>query len=150
MSCTSSERVYFPEFHGVITDLGISKYIHGYVDPRAVVLEAIRPKLASRRILAACREDSCEFQQQLNILRSLSGFEVEYYHVLFHDRIRHLSVLHRLGVTHGDVRDDHFRLPGDFHDTVLYDFSHSYTFSLVAPYLIKFRPPRSLQDEIRQ
>ncbi|KAE8408171.1 hypothetical protein BDV37DRAFT_279120 [Aspergillus pseudonomiae] len=52
----------------------------------------------------------------------------------------------KLDITHGDVRDDHFRLPGDFHDTVLYDFSVSYTFSPVTPYLINFRRPRSLKD----
>ncbi|PYI01819.1 hypothetical protein BO78DRAFT_378263 [Aspergillus sclerotiicarbonarius CBS 121057] len=146
MSCTSSERIYFPEFHGVITDLGISRFTSGYINPRAVVLESIRPKLASRRILSACRENSCEFQSQLNILGFLSVFETEYYHSLFHDRIRRLLALHRLGITHGDVRDDHFRLPGDFYDTVLYDFSHSYTFSPVTPYLVNFRPPCSLKD----
>lgn len=143
MSCTSSERIYYPEFHGVITDLGISRSTYGFINPRAIVLESIRPKLASRRILAAHREENCEIQNQLNHL-ALSDFELEYYHSLFHDRIRRLLVLHKLGITHGDVRDDHFRLPGDFYDTVLYDFSHSYTFSSVMPYLINFRPPCSL------
>ncbi|OOF93557.1 hypothetical protein ASPCADRAFT_209500 [Aspergillus carbonarius ITEM 5010] len=143
MSCPSCERIYFPEFHGVITDL---KFISGFINPRAVVLEPIRPKLASRRIVAASKESSCEFQKQLNVLGSLSGFEMEYYYSLFHDRIRRLLALHRLGITHGDVRDDHFRLPGDFYDTVLYDFSHSYTFSPDTPYLVNFRPPCSLKD----
>ncbi|PKY03392.1 hypothetical protein P168DRAFT_305673 [Aspergillus campestris IBT 28561] len=145
MSCTSSERIYYPEFHGVITDLGRSRFTYGFINPRAIVLEPIRPKLASRRILAAHSDDTCGIWNRLNILGLLSGFELEYYHSLFHDRIRRLLVLHRLGITHGDVRDDHFRLPGDFHDTVLYDFSHSYTFSPVMPYLVNFRPPRSLK-----
>ncbi|KAJ9192899.1 hypothetical protein DTO164E3_8132 [Paecilomyces variotii] len=145
MSCASSERIYYPEFHGVITDLGISRFTYGFINPRAIVLESIRPKLASRRILAAHREDNCEIRDQLNHLRLLSDFELEYYHSLFHDRIRRLLVLHKLGITHGDVRDDHFRLPGDFYDTVLYDFSHSYTFSSVMPYLVNFRPPCSLK-----
>lgn len=144
MSCASSERIYYPEFHGVITDLGISRFTYGFINPRAIVLESIRPKLASRRILAAHREDNCEIQDQFNHL-GLSDFELEYYHSLFHDRIRRLLVLHKLGITHGDVRDDHFRLPGDFYDTVLYDFSHSYTFSSVMPYLVNFRPPCSLK-----
>ena len=59
--------------------------------------------------------------------------------------MRRLLVLHRLGITHGDVQDHHFRVAGDIHDTVLYDFSHSYTFSPVMPYLVSFRPPCSLQ-----
>ncbi|PLB49082.1 hypothetical protein P170DRAFT_426061 [Aspergillus steynii IBT 23096] len=79
MSSKNSKRVYFPEFHGVITDFGISKFT-------------------------------------LNTLGFLSVFEVEYYHNLFHDRIRRLLVLHRLGITH------------------------------VTPYLINFRPPRALKD----
>ncbi|RAK96295.1 uncharacterized protein BO80DRAFT_497068 [Aspergillus ibericus CBS 121593] len=144
MSCTSSERIYYPEFHGVITDIGISRLTYGFINPRAIVLESIRPKLASRRILAAHGEDNSEIQNQLKQL-GLSDLELEYYHSLFHDRIRRLLVLHKLGITHGDVRDDHFRLPGDFYDTVLYDFSHSYTFSSVMPYLVNFRPPCSLK-----
>ncbi|KAE8145679.1 hypothetical protein BDV25DRAFT_65786 [Aspergillus avenaceus] len=146
MSCASSERIYYPEFHGVITDLGISRFTYGYINPRAIVLEPIRPKLTSRRILAAHQEDNCEIQHQLSTLGFLSELEMEYYHSLFHDRNRRILALHKLGITHGDVRDDHFRLPGDFHDTVLYDFSHSYTFSPNTPYLVNFRPPRSLKD----
>ncbi|PYH97904.1 hypothetical protein BO71DRAFT_416677 [Aspergillus ellipticus CBS 707.79] len=145
-SCTSSERIYFPEFHSIITDLGISKFTSGYTNPRAIVLEPIRPKLASRRILSAHGDHTCKLQNQLNILGSLSVFEMEYYHSLFYDRIRRLLALHRLGITHGDVRDDHFRLPEDFYNTVLYNFSHSYTFSPVTPYLVNFRPPYSLKD----
>ncbi|PWY90384.1 hypothetical protein BO94DRAFT_565037 [Aspergillus sclerotioniger CBS 115572] len=145
-SCPSSEKIYFPQFHGVITDFGVSNFIPGFINPRAVVLEAVRPKLASRRILATCREDSHGFRNQLSGLGFLSVFEMEYYNSLFHDRIRRLLALHRLGITHGDVRDDHFRLPGDFYDTVLYDLSISYTFSPVTPYLVNFRLPRSLKD----
>ncbi|KNG90420.1 hypothetical protein ANOM_001014 [Aspergillus nomiae NRRL 13137] len=144
--CPSSQRIYFPEFHGVMTDLDISKFTCGYVNRRAVILELIRPRLASRRILAACTERNLEFKNRLSALGFLSVFELEYYISLFHDRIRRLLALHRLGITHGDVRDDHFRLSGDFHDTVLYDFSVSYTFSPVTPYLINFRRPRSLKD----
>lgn len=152
MSCPSSERIYYPEFHGVITEFERSRFIYGFINPRAIVLEPIRPKLASRRILAAHSDDACEIWNRLNIIGLLSDFELEYYHSLFHDRIRRLLALHRLGITHGDVRDDHFRLPGDFHDTVLYDFSISYTFSPVMPYLVNFRPPCSLKNisEIEQ
>ncbi|KAA8649498.1 uncharacterized protein ATNIH1004_002169 [Aspergillus tanneri] len=149
--CESSQRIYFPRFHGVITDLDDSKFFSGYFNRRAVVLEFIKPELSSRRILATREPDATErhwnFMLRLqSIVPSLSTFEVEYYCSLFIDRIRRLSALHNLAITHGDVRDDHFRLPGDFHDTVLYDFSVSYTFSSVPPYLINFRRPRSLKD----
>ena len=68
-SCTSCKRIYFPEFHGVITDPERSKFTYGFINPRAVVLELIRPKLESRRILAAHRDDDCELQNQLKNIR---------------------------------------------------------------------------------
>ncbi|GKZ73482.1 hypothetical protein AnigIFM50267_010412 [Aspergillus niger] len=146
-SCTSSQRIYFPEFYGVITDL--EKYLSSpYAKHRAIALECIRPKLSSRRILAAGKEHSHgdKFKEKLSGLGSLSDFEVDYYDSLFTDRIRRLLTLHRLGITHGDIKDEHFRLPMDFFDTVLYDFSHSYTFSPVKPYLLSFSLPRPLKN----
>ncbi|GKZ29296.1 hypothetical protein AbraIFM66950_004268 [Aspergillus brasiliensis] len=146
-SCTSSQRIYFPEFHGVITE--IDKWLCSYyINHRAIALECIRPKLSSRRILAACRENNHgdEFKNKLSGLGTLSDFEVDYYISLFTDRIRRLLTLHGLGITHGDIKDEHFRLPIDFFDTVLYDFSHSYTFSPVTPYLPSFRQPRPLKN----
>ncbi|KAI2896177.1 hypothetical protein CBS63078_8298 [Aspergillus niger] len=146
-SCTSSQRIYFPEFHGVIKDL--KKYLGSpYAKHRAIALECIRPKLSSRRILAAHKEHSHgdKFKDKLSGLGSLSDFEVDYYDSLFTDRIRRLLTLHRLGITHGDIKDEHFRLPMDFFDTVLYDFSHSYTFSPVKPYLLSFSLPRPLKN----
>ncbi|KAI2908560.1 hypothetical protein CBS147347_7572 [Aspergillus niger] len=146
-SCTSSQRIYFPEFHGVINDL--KKYLGSpYAKHRAIALECIRPKLSSRRILAAHKEHSHgdKFKDKLSGLGSLSDFEVDYYDSLFTDRIRRLLTLHRLGITHGDIKDEHFRLPMDFFDTVLYDFSHSYTFSPVKPYLLSFSLPRPLKN----
>ncbi|GLA51037.1 hypothetical protein AnigIFM63604_007374 [Aspergillus niger] len=146
-SCTSSQRIYFPEFHGVIKDL--KKYLGSpYAKHRAIALECIRPKLSSRRILAAHKEHSHgdKFKDKLSGLGSLSDFEVDYYDSLFTDRIRRLLTLHRLGITHGDIKDEHFRLPMDFFDTALYDFSHSYTFSPVKPYLLSFSLPRPLKN----
>ncbi|GAQ44987.1 uncharacterized protein AtWU_01741 [Aspergillus tubingensis] len=146
-SCTSSQRIYFPGFHGVITDL--EKCLSSpYAKHRAIALECIRPKLSSRRILAACNEHSHgnEFKDRLRGLGSLSDFEVDYYDSLFTDRVRRLLTLHRLGIAHGDIKDEHFRLPMDFFDTVLYDFSHSYTFSPVKPYSINRGQPRPLKN----
>ncbi|KAL4875389.1 hypothetical protein BJY04DRAFT_232670 [Aspergillus karnatakaensis] len=122
--CPASEQIYFPRYHGVLTDLERSRFPSGYVHPRAVVLEAIKPGLRSRRILAADgnrRPDS--FQPDI----PMSSFEREWYWSLQCDRLRRLAALHSIGITHGDVHDHHFRLPGDSHDTVLYDFSASYT-----------------------
>ncbi|KAJ0417515.1 hypothetical protein BJY00DRAFT_325499 [Aspergillus carlsbadensis] len=145
-SCPSSQKIYFPKFYGVVTDLDQSQFSHGYFNRRAVVLEAIRPKLASRRLIAATQEKRTAFRSRLNNLGTLTEFEKEYYTSFLIDRTKRLSALHNLGITHGDIKDDHFRLPGDYHDTVLYDFSCSYTFSPETPYLVNLRRPRSLRE----
>ena len=53
--------------------------------------------------------------------------------------------LHRIGVTHRDVQDHHFRLPGDIYDTVLFDFSESYTFTRKWPFRVNCGNPRPLK-----
>ncbi|RAL16649.1 uncharacterized protein BO97DRAFT_420046 [Aspergillus homomorphus CBS 101889] len=53
----------------------------------------------------------------------------DWYRSLLQDRLRRLDALHRIGITHGDVKDWHFRVPGDSYDTVLYDSFAAYTFS---------------------
>lgn len=149
--CPSSCRIYFPRFYGVITDLDYSKYPSRYkLRRRAVVLEAIKPELASRRILAAETLSASglveEFSRRLRGL-SLCLFEMQWYESLFENRIRRITALYDIGITHGDIRDDHFRLRGDFYDTVLHDFSVSYTFSPTKrPYLVSFRKPRPLEE----
>ncbi|KKK18572.1 hypothetical protein ARAM_005729 [Aspergillus rambellii] len=115
----------------LVWTLNKSKFHFGYFNRRAIILEAIQPCLASRRVLAANNVDATElitkFSQRLqNLQLKLSCFEKEWYRSLFTDRLRRLTTLHRIGITHGDVREDHFRIPGDFYDTVLYDFSISY------------------------
>ncbi|KAJ9233445.1 hypothetical protein DTO169E5_7035 [Paecilomyces variotii] len=149
--CDSSRKIYFPQFHGVVTDIDPSTFKSGYSNRRAIILEAIKPDLSSRRILAAHNRDSDErvarFHQRVRDIKpSLSAFESDYYSSLFTDRVHRLDALHDLAIIHGDIRDDHFRLPGDFYDTVLYDFSISYTFSPIPPYLVNLRRPRSLKD----
>ncbi|KAJ5549792.1 hypothetical protein N7535_002267 [Penicillium sp. DV-2018c] len=152
--------VYFPRFYGVITDLSKSRFRRGYVNRRAIIFERIVPKLSSRRILAAVANDDTQTKQHIESLRSrlqsldLSDFEGEFYRSLLTDRCRRLSTLHSLAITHGDVKDEHFRIPGDFYDGVFYDFSHSYTFSPELPYSVNIRKPRPLKDiahlELRQ
>lgn len=91
--------------------------------PRAVVLEALEPKISSRRVLsaeipaAALEADMKEFERELKTISSLlTDFEIDWYRPLLSDRLRRVAALHEIGITHGDVRDDHFRIPGDFYD----------------------------------
>jgi hypothetical protein len=154
--CSARERVYFPKFHGVVTNMPAYRFSSGYSHKRAVVLEAIRPKLCSRRVLSEdvnylskdCSKDleklSIELYTTPEVI-SLSPFEQAWYHSLLNDRLRRLDTLHRIGITHADIHDFHFRLPNDIYDTVLYDFSESYTFSEKQPFRVNSGKPRSLR-----
>ena len=143
--CSRGERIYFPKFHGIVTDMQRDRFLSGYVHQRAVVLEAIIPKLSSRRILAERASQLPEISLEALAKLSLSSFERDWYISLLNDRLRRLDALHRLGVTHGDVQDWHFRVPGDFYDTVLYDFSEAYTVSPKWPFRINHGKPRPLR-----
>ncbi|CAG7978308.1 unnamed protein product [Penicillium olsonii] len=132
-----------------------SRFSSGYYHERAVVVEAIKPDLSSRRILSeAVNSQSESFLTILRMLSErfcttpgvilLSPFEQDWYHSLLKDRLRRLDALHRIGITHGDIRDHHFRLPDDIYDTVLYDFSESYTFSMKQPFRVNGGRPRPL------
>ncbi|PLB38704.1 uncharacterized protein BDW47DRAFT_131283 [Aspergillus candidus] len=105
--CTSSERPYFPRFHSVINDLDKSMFTF-----------AIQPRLASRRILAADHPSSTT-----ESVKRSSDSEKKWYGPLLANQFRHLMTLYRIGITHGDVRDDHFRVLGDFYDTPLKEIS---------------------------
>ena len=152
--CSARERIYFPHFHGVVTNIPKSQFSSGYCHERAIVLEAIRPKLCSRRVLSEDISLSESFSSILKELTeklcttpevtSISSFEQEWYHSLLKDRLRRLDALHRIGITHGDIHDFHFRLPNDIYDTVLYDFSESYTFSEKQPFRVNSGKPRPL------
>ncbi|OGM40894.1 hypothetical protein ABOM_010009 [Aspergillus bombycis] len=144
--CSRGERTYFPRFHGVVTDMQRDRFLSGYVHQRAVVLEAIVPKLHSRRILAGRTSQLPEGSLEVLAKLPFSSFERDWYRSLLNDRLRRLDALHRLGVTHGDVQDWHFRLPGDFYDTVLYDFSEAYTVSSRWPFRINRGKPRPLRN----
>ncbi|PYI05385.1 hypothetical protein BO78DRAFT_371017 [Aspergillus sclerotiicarbonarius CBS 121057] len=146
--CSNRERIYFPRFHGVVKNLDRSRFSSGYAQRRAIVLEAIKPDIRSRRILAETTslppESYSESYLQTLTKLPLSPFEHEWYRSLLSDRLRRLNALHRMGITHGDVQDWHFRLPDDFHDTVLYDFSEAYTFSPRVPFRVNHGKPRPL------
>ncbi|CAG8008018.1 unnamed protein product [Penicillium salamii] len=152
--CSARERIYFPQFHGVITDLSKCRFSSGYYHERAIVVEAIKPDLRSRRILSEFVDQSESFLTILITLSerfctapeviTLSPFEQQWYHSLLIDRLRRLNALHQIGITHGDIHDFHFRLPNDIYDTVLYDFSESYTFSMKQPLRVCGGRPRPL------
>ncbi|KGO43383.1 hypothetical protein PEX1_020920 [Penicillium expansum] len=159
--CSSRERVYFPRFYGVVTDMPRSRLRSGYWHQRAVILEAIRSDLGSRRVLSQDVDLSRDIDQlpegflttlerlskrlwTITETMFLSPFEQEWYQSLLKDRLRRLNALHRVGITHGDIHDFHFRLPDDFYDTVLYDFSASYTFSETKPFRVNSGRPRPL------
>lgn len=150
--CPESQKsVFFPEYYGVMA-LVLADFPYGYkFRPRAVVMKGLRPNLKSRRLLAAevhleIQQVLQDFDQEWTGLSSLTPFEKDWYRSLLTDRLRRVSALHDIGISHGDIRDDHFELPGDFYDTVLYDFSISYTFSPSWPYLVsRRRPSRSLK-----
>lgn len=140
-----------------MTNIPKSRFSSGYCHERAIVLEAIKPDLRSRRVLSEVANHQSEsFLGVLETLSerfyttptvvSLSSFEQEWYHSLLKDRLRRLDTLHRIGITHGDIHDFHFRLPNDIYDTVLYDFSESYTFSRKQPFRVSGGRLRPLKD----
>lgn len=128
------------------------------------MIEAIRPNLSSRRVLsevvdhqsknllAILEKLSERFYTSPEVI-SLSVFEQEWYHSLLKDRLRRLDTLHRIGITHSDIHDFHFRLPNDIYDTVLYDFSESYTFSMKQPFRVsggRLRPLSLISEGERE
>ena len=109
------------------------------------MLEAIKPNLRSRRVLGENTSQLSETFSDILTNVPLSPFERDWYCSLLKDRLRRLDALHQIGVTHGDVRDCHFRLPGDTYDTVLYDLSEAYTFSKKKPLRVNSGKPRPLE-----
>lgn len=148
--CPDSYKNFFLQYFGVFTGIPRKKYPSSCVlRQRAVVLEMIYPDLASRRVLAAethCMDDLTNSLHQDLQEKGISSFEINWYKSLFSDWLRRITALHVIGLTHGDIRDDHFRLPNDFYDTVLYDFSASYTFSPSMPCRRRLRPLSVLQN----
>lgn len=108
-----------------------------------LVIEYLRPSLKSRCICS--NSIPTYFNNDLELLRnestyiSLSTLEKRWYESLFTDRLKRLTALHSIGITHGDIKEDHFRLPRDFHDTVLFDFSRAYTITSERPYVVQGR-----------
>lgn len=118
---SKENMAFFPTYYGSICE------------KRALVIELLRPSpsLKSRCICSNSFPD--HFDEDLRILREetedkkLSALEARWYESLFIDRLKRLTAMHSIGITHGDIKEDSFRLFNDFHDTVLFDFSHAYT-----------------------
>lgn len=143
--CSEAEKAFFPKYHGDAGD------IQGM--DRAIVLEQLRSSLRSRCLFSNTVPPSLEADLQLlrgdldafesekcgdGAQRRLSILERKWCESLFVDRLKRLTTLHLIGVTHGDIKEDHFRLSdADFHDTALFDFSHAYTFTSDRPYMVQ-------------
>lgn len=125
---SKGSKAYFPECYDC-------------PDKRILVIEYLRSSLTSRCICSSSVPPY--FSKDLELLRNestntnLSTLERRWYESLFIDRLKRLTALHSIGITHGDIKEDHFRLPGDFHDTVLFDFSRAYTITSERPYLVQ-------------
>lgn len=143
--CSTQERIYFPNFYDVVTDMQRSRFSSGYARPRATVLEVIKLNLCSWHVLGGHTSQLPEgFSDSLTKL-PLSPFEREWYCSLLKDQLRRLDALHQIRVTYGYVKDCHFWLFSDIYDTVLYDFSESYMFSKKWPFRINSGKPRPLK-----
>lgn len=146
--CSEAEKAFFPKYYGALPNFNESENI--------VVLEQLRPSLRSRCIfsnsvpsylaadLQLLRDDLDAFEREERedeSLRCLAPLERKWYESLLIDRLRRLSALHSIGVTPGDIKEDHFRLSNnDFHDIPLFDFSHSYTFTPQRPSMVQTCP----------
>jgi hypothetical protein len=140
---SDAEKAFFPKYYGAINTKEMS---------RAIVLEYMRSSVRSRCVFSASVPlhlktnlkllkddlDAFEREERDGTKRRLSLLEKKWCESLFIDRLKRLTTLHSIGVTHGDIKEDHFRLFGDdFHDTVLFDFSRAYTFTLHRPYMVQ-------------
>lgn len=125
------EKAYFPTYYGSICE------------KRALVIELLRssPSLKSRCLCSNSLPPY--FNQDVQLLRednkgkNLSLLEFRWYESLFIDRLKRLTALHSIGITHGDIKEDNFRILNDFHDTVLFDFSHAYTITPQRPHMVQ-------------
>ncbi|KAE8356454.1 hypothetical protein BDV28DRAFT_154634 [Aspergillus coremiiformis] len=143
-NCPPSKLSYFPTYFGVILNLTRDKYPKSYaLRPRAIVLERVGPDTCSWRILGTLPSRKYDlfddFVAKICEL-PLSCFEKEWYISLSIDRLQRLAAMHDIGIIHRDICDEHFRLPHDFYDTVLYDFSHSYIINSPWPYVKRPKP----------
>ncbi|PLB43942.1 hypothetical protein P170DRAFT_480886 [Aspergillus steynii IBT 23096] len=149
-NCPPSKLSYFPTYYGVVLNLTREKYPMSYaLRPRALVLERVSPAICSRRLLGESpRPSSSLFESFVTKIGDLplSSFEKEWYISLSIDQLQRLAALHDIGILHHDICDEHFRMPHDFYDTVLYHFSHSYTIHTPWPYV---RRPKPLVELIR-
>lgn len=103
--CPDEYKNLFPRYFGVLTGIPRDKYPRSCVlRQRAVVLEMVRPDLASRRILAAetTRPFDCVVNNFLEEIRDnraiqeggIRSFELDWYKSLLGDRLRRITSVH--------------------------------------------------------
>lgn len=145
---SEGQKSFFPKYYGTLGNC------HEETGRRAIGLELLRSSLRSR---CMCSNSVPSYlMTDLQLLRDemkagvevksgekcgtkllLLPLEIQWYESLFLDRLKRLTALHYIGITHGDIKEDHFRLPTDFHDCVLFDFSRAYTFTPQRPYMVQ-------------
>lgn len=128
--CEDSEKGLFPMYLGTVELSRPHTPLVYLVFPKGIVMEPFRFDLKSRYLHPAALpeyllQETREFREQI----PLPDLEAEWCLSLLGDRLLTLTKLHELAIIHGDIEERHFRLPGDFHDTLLHDFSNSYTFT---------------------
>lgn len=128
---SEASKAFFPSYYGSI---------HG---ERSLVIEHLWPSPSLRSRCLCSSSVPSYLSAELQCLRddyahnTLSSLEISWYESLFIDRLKRLTALHSLGISYGDIKEDHFRLPSDFHDTVLFDFSRAYTITQQRPLLVQ-------------
>jgi len=138
--CPNYHRSYFPRYFGVV-DLIPPSYslpLQGVV-MSPLTVEPTLDSLRTSHVPPHLNRFMAKFQAELN-LSGLSRVEAKWYHQVLLGRAIRLTVLHSLCITHGDVKDEIFRIPLHPHDVALHDFSTAYTFTPERPCMMNYFP----------
>ncbi|KAH0843987.1 hypothetical protein FOPE_08960 [Fonsecaea pedrosoi] len=135
-SCLPSQRFFFLRYYGIVDSPLLPPPYQRRARPwvrEGIVLEYLTPGQRSGRLYADNRSDRArtylESLQAEFVCLDLSKIEKRWYLSVLGDRIRMITALNGLGISHGDVKPDCFGLPDSPHDIALYDLGHSYTFT---------------------
>ncbi|KIW28866.1 uncharacterized protein PV07_04729 [Cladophialophora immunda] len=146
--CPESQRHFFLTYHGTI-DIPRSSGHH-----QGVVIDLLQLGIENRRLQSASVPEG--FRPHLDSLRlalvdmDLSEVEERWYLSVLKSRLKMVTALHALGISHGDIKSDCFGLPVSLHDIALYDFSRSYTFTPERPCRLRLRPLKREVDVERR
>ncbi|KAH0829824.1 hypothetical protein FOPE_10606 [Fonsecaea pedrosoi] len=146
--CPESQRHFFLNYHGIIDIPWESGRRQG------VVTDLLQPGIQDRRLQSASVPEV--FRPYLDELQfalvnaDLSDVEGSWYLSVLNNRLKMVTVLHALGISHGDIKGDSFGLPQSLHDIALHDFSRSYTFTPERPCRLRVGPLKQVMDVERR